>query len=250
MWTAAALASEARSFAAELWRIVEDQSFAATIRITDTIDDQALLERLLDDTKPLWPREVAGYDFLIATPFRYRPYPFGSRFRRARQPEGVYYASEAVETAAAELAFFRLLFFLESPGARHPASPVQHTAFSIRAATERAIDLTKPPLDGDRGLWTHPTDYGPCQGLADEARQAGLQAIRYESVRDPRHGANAAILAIAAIADRTPRARQSWRFFVRASAVQAWCESPRLTLEFPWSGWRHDPQVAALAGHQ
>src|SRR5271167_618121 len=125
MWTADALASEVHSYAAEVWRIVEDQAFAATTRLTDTLEDQAILESMLERTKPDLPPESDGFDFLIATPFRYRPYPNGSRFRRPHQIDGVFYASEHVEAAAAELAFLRLLFFAEAPDAKRPTAPVE-----------------------------------------------------------------------------------------------------------------------------
>ena len=41
------------------------------------------------------------------------PYPIGSRFRRAGRTAGVFYAAESPETAVAEMAFYRLLFFAE-----------------------------------------------------------------------------------------------------------------------------------------
>ncbi len=69
-------------------------------------------ERLIEETKPEIPDERRHLDYLLATPFRYGPvYPHGSRFRRAGKTSGVFYAAEKVETAVAELAFYRLLFF-------------------------------------------------------------------------------------------------------------------------------------------
>ena len=64
-----------------------------------------------------------GLDYLLATPFRYAPYPHGSRFRRARQRQGCFYGSERVETAVAEAAFYYLTFFLASPGTPVPRNP-------------------------------------------------------------------------------------------------------------------------------
>ena len=51
-----------------------------------------------------------GLHPLLAAPFRYAPYPKGSRFRRANQREGAFYAAESVITAVAEMAFYRFLF--------------------------------------------------------------------------------------------------------------------------------------------
>jgi hypothetical protein len=70
-----------------------------------------------------------------------------------------------------------------------PRANLEHLAFSIPVAVERALDLTVAPLDAGRALWTDPCDYAPCQRLAERARRLGAQPIRYESVRDPANGA-------------------------------------------------------------
>ena len=249
MWTAPALASESRPWSGDLWRVVESQSHFNTLKLVDTVEEQALLETELDSSKPAIPTSCAGLDYLLATPFRYAPYPNGSRFRRARQRDGCFYAGERVETAIAEEAFYRLLFFLDAPGTILPANPQERTAFSVPAATDRVIDLTTPPLDRDRAIWEHPTSYVPCQALADAAREAQVEAIRYRSVRDPAGGANIALLTPAAFRRKRPVALQSWRLFLRAATVQAVREMPRLTLEFPFSIWRADPRIPDRLGN-
>lgn len=243
MWTPPALASEARVWSGDLWRVVESQSRVATLKLVDTLDEQAILEAELEGSKPLIPASCAGLDYLLATPFRYAPYRHGSRFRRGRQTDGCFYAAERVETAVAEEAFYRLLFFLDAPAARRPANPQERTAFRVPAATKLAIDLTLPPLDGDAVLWEHPTDYGPCQTLADTARAAGIEAIRYRSARDPSGGANLALLSPAAFRAMQPDNFETWHVFLREASVQAVREMPRLMLEIPFSAWAADPRV-------
>lgn len=243
MWTPPALASEARVWSGNIWRMVESQSRVATLKLVDTLDEQAILEAELDGSKPLIPMACADLDYLLATPFRYAPYPHGSRFRRARQPEGCFYAAERVETAAAEEAFYRLLFFLDAPGAKLPANPQERTAFRVLAETRHAIDLTIPPFDQDAAVWRHPTDYGPCQALADAARTAGIEAIRYRSVRDPDGGANLALLSPGAFRATKPEIFETWHLFLRDAAAQAVREMPRLTLEITFSAWAADPRV-------
>jgi hypothetical protein len=243
MWTPPALASEARPWSGALWRVVESQSRVATLKLVDTLDEQAILEAELEGGKPAIPAACAGLHYLLATPFRYAPYRTGSRFRRARQPEGCFYAAERVETAVAEEAFYRLLFFLDSPATRRPANPQERTAFRVPAATGRAIDLTLPALDADAALWTHPTDYGPCQDLADAARLAAIEAIRYRSVRDPDGGANLALLSPAAFRSSQPEQFETWHVFLREASVQAVREMPHLTLEIPFTTWAADPRV-------
>src|SRR5882757_8489431 len=116
IWTPAALSSEALPVSGRYWRLVEAQHHVSTLKLVDSLEEQALLEQLLEESKPALPPECAGLDYLLATPFRYGAvYPHGSRFRRAGRTLGVFYASERVETALAEMAFYRLLFFADSP---------------------------------------------------------------------------------------------------------------------------------------
>lgn len=232
MWTQDALSSEARPYAGKVWRVVEQQYIAATMVLTDTLEEQARLEQLLEETKPLLPPACRGMDFLLATPFRYQPYPYGSRFRRAGQRDGAFYAAENVSTAIAEIAFYRLLFFSESPGTVLPAAAVQHTAFGADVRAARAIDLTAPPLDGDVAAWTDRTQYERCQELADAARAAKIEAIRYQSARDVPGRANVAVLSPAALAGKVPGMLQTWHVLVRPGIVKAWCEMPVLRIEF------------------
>jgi RES domain len=244
IWTPDALSSEARFYARKLWRVVEAQHRSSTMRVTDTLEEQAILEDLIEEVKPPIPPACRGLHYLLYTPFRYAPYPHGSRFRRARQRDGAFYASERVETAIAETAFYRLLFHLEAPAARLPVRPTEHTAFRVRAATDRLIDLTAPPLARDAALWRHPLDYGSCQDLADAARGAGLHAIRYASVRDPARRANVALLAPAAFAASAPDVTQTWRVFPRPDVVQAWRDFPEpLRLEFARADFANDPRI-------
>ena len=53
------------------------------------------------------------------------------------------------ETAVAEIAFYRLLFFAESPGTPWPKDAAEYTAFAAAIRSERAVDLTEPPLARD-----------------------------------------------------------------------------------------------------
>ena len=243
MWTRDALASEARPWQGSVWRVVESQSHVSTMKLVDNLEDQRLLETVIDATKPAYPPGCARLDHLLATPFRYAPYPHGSRFRRAGQPEGAFYASATPETAVAELAFYRLLFFLEAPGMTFPANALEHTAFSVRAATPRALDLAAPPLNRDAPLWTHPTDYAECQTLADTARGTETGALLYRSVRDPNQGTNIALLSPTTLVSTRPERLQTWRLLVRPTTVQAF--HPFSTaLEFDIATWSTDPRIA------
>ena len=136
------------------------------------------------------------------------PYPNGSRFRRAGMTQGVFYGAQREETAAAEIAYYRLL---DSPETAWPANPGQYTAFCAEYGASRSIDLTMPPLNEHRDLWMDPTDRGACQALADQARELDIEVIKYFSVRDPGHGLNIAILSCRAFTKREPVMERTWR---------------------------------------
>ncbi len=220
--------------AGEVWRFVEAQHRVSTMKLVDSLADQALLEDLLDASKPPVPAECRGLDWLLYTPFRYAARR-ASRYRREGEPRGVFYAAERVETAAAEMAYYRRLFFLESPATILPEGAQEMTAFSVGYAAQ-AVDLSLPPWRSDAAL-NHLSDYTACHQAAEEAREIGATAILYRSVRDPDAGTNLAILRCEAFTDRAPRARETWRFRLTPDRVMAWGETRGQRLEFPYAGF-------------
>lgn len=246
IWTPDALRSEARARAGTCWRLVEAQHRVSTMKLVDTLDEQALLEAALERTKPPVPPECRHLHYLLASPFRYGRYPGNSRFRREGYTPGVFYAGEKVETAVAETAFYRLLFFAESPGTPWPQNPLEFTSFSVRFETPFAIDLTAEPLSRDAGAWTQPGRYDACLALADAAREGGLEAIRYRSVRDPGQGANLALLTCNAFAPARPSQYATWRLSLSAAGVAALCDRPAWGLQFTLADFAGDERLAAL----
>jgi len=236
-WTPPAVRSEAKRFAADLWRAVEAQHVASTMALCDTLDEQEVLEELVDEGKPRRPAAAARLHYLLSTPFRYRPPRHGSRFRGPNDP-GVFYAADEVRTACAELGYWRWRHLADSPSlAAMPVKP--QTVFRTRIAAS-TIDLRKAPWVADRARWTDPDDYAACQALARVARAATVQAIRYESVRDPRHGGCAALLDPAGFAKRDPLEQQTWMLSVTRERVR-WSRTHALsgeTFDFPADPWR------------
>lgn len=216
------------------------------MKLVDTLAEQAMLESLVDAAKPPCPPDCGHLHYLLATPFRYgAPYPAGSRFRRAGLTPGVFYGSKTAATAVAEMAFHRLLFFADSPSTAWPADAGDYTAFAARIRTAAGLDLTASPLNAARTRWTHPTDYEPCQHLAEAAREARLDVLRYASAREA-GGINLAVLACRAFASPEPLERQTWRIHLGTHGARAICDFPETRLEFGRQAFAGDPRVASL----
>ena len=214
-WTPHAVESEARRATRRLWRAVEAQHVASTLRLVANVEEQLVLERLLDQSKPAMPAEAKDLHYLLATPFRYAS-PIGSRFRSPAD-SGVWYGAERERTARAELGFWRWRFLMDSEGLES-LGPSPQTVFRA-AIAGRLVDLTAPPFVRARAEWTHPKDYAPSQRFARLAREARIDAIRYESVRDPQHAAAVAVLRPSCFKPRRPLEQCAWFLTVRRNAV-------------------------------
>jgi hypothetical protein len=139
-----------------------------------------------------------------------------------------------------------LLFYAESPDTPWPANAAEYTAFSAAYDTAQGIDLTKGKLARDKAQWTHVTDYAACQSLADSARVAGIDVIRYQSVRDPRRGFNVALLKCSTFARPRPMDQQTWHIRLSATGAQAICEAPKTGMTFDRNTFASDPRIAKL----
>lgn len=225
MWTPTALASEAGGYRGKVWRVVEAQHRISTNRLADSLDDQARLEALAEAVKPDLPKAAHGLHYLLASPFRYG-HGVESRFRRANERPGIFYASEAESTAIAETAYWRLRFYSRSLGFAPPSTTTEHTSFIVPVETDRALDLTREPFAARETDWTHPSDYAACQDLAAAAREAGLALIRSISARDPERGCNTVVLDPAAFAADRPTIRRTWHLRFESGRLTALAAFP------------------------
>ena len=211
-----------------LWRGVEAQHRVATMRLVDTLEEQAELERLLEASKPPLPRGTAQLHYLVSTPFRYSS-PHPSRFRKPGE-SGIWYGAEDLPTACAEVAYWRWRFLMDSAGLRDGELVTEHTFFQARAKG-RALDLSAPPWDARQADWTESLDYAACQALAVEARARGVQWIRYWSVRHP-PGHCGAVLDAACLRLHRPAQRPTWVCKVTARSALMVHDDERLALAF------------------
>ena len=216
----------------DLCRAVEAQHRIATMRLADSAAEQAVLERLLETSKPPLPPAARGLSYLLNTPFRYLS-PWPSRFRAAGAA-GVWYGAERIATACAEVGYWRWRFLMDSAGLRDRRLFVEFTVFQARAGGV-AIDLGAAPWIAAQPLWMHPADYTACHALAAAARDHAVRWIRYVSVRDPDHGPCGAVLDVAALSLPVPTLQQTW-----AARVQGNCvifSHDDATLEFRTQAW-------------
>lgn len=160
--------------------------------VDNSLADQKILEDILEDSKPPIPEAARDKHWLIFTPFRYHPLPPGSRFRGVNDP-GVFYGAFEQRTACAEVGYWRWRFVRDSEGLEKlEAKPM--SLFAAEVNTASAIDLRKPPLSERHKTWTDPDSYVETQALAREARGQNIEAIVYESVRDPQKGGAVAVV--------------------------------------------------------
>ena len=209
-----------------LWRGVEAQHRVATMRLVDTLDEQAELERLLEASKPPLPAAALGLHHLLNTPFRYRS-PHPSRFRKAGEP-GLWYGAQELHTACSEVGYWRWRFLIDSAGLRGGELVTEHTFFQARAQGA-AIDLTKPPWKTSSSAWQHTSDYSACQALANAARGHSVKWIRYASVRRPA-GICGAVLAPQALSLNEKTPLQTWVSKVTATQALMLHDDDRLTV--------------------
>ncbi|MEC5397196.1 RES family NAD+ phosphorylase [Uliginosibacterium sp. H1] len=191
------------------WRLVESQEQIATNRLVANLAEQALLEQMLETSKPRAPVDTARLHYLLATPFRYPPLPWGSRFGGRTEP-GLFYASRSVGTVLAESAYYRYLFLAGMSVAPAGALTTQHTLFSLTLRSEKGLRLQAPPFDAWRVQLTDPADYRSSRALGSAMRAAGIEAFEFESARDPEHGTNLALFTPLALAHDRPDLTQQW----------------------------------------
>ncbi len=207
------------ALAARPWRAIEAQHVVATRKLVDSEADHELLEAMIEAHKPpsLDPGGAGALHYLLSTPFRYPPLRHGSRFGR-RIERGIWYGAETPEACFAEAAYYRLVFLEGSAADLAPLS-VELSVFRTRLVTERGVDLLSGRFTGARARLASPTDYSLSQSLGSWARGAGVEVLRYPSARLA-GGANYAVLAPEAFAERKPAAPQTWHCVATREAVE------------------------------
>ncbi|ONF45068.1 hypothetical protein BTO32_00890 [Marinobacter lutaoensis] len=194
-----------------LFRLVESQEQVATIGYVDTLEEQAVLEELLETSKPDYPEVLRSErHYLLKTPFRYPPLPWGSRFGCVHEP-GLFYGGRSVDATLAESAYYRFVFLWSMDGTP-PTDKLnsEHTLFSVGYSTAIGVQLQRPPFDEFTAQMAHPRDYSASQTLGSRMRAAGVEAFEYPSARAAGHQLCGALFTPRALADRAPRSCERW----------------------------------------
>ncbi|MEO0971516.1 MAG: RES family NAD+ phosphorylase [Pseudomonadota bacterium] len=167
----------------KLLRLVENQTQKVTAGLVDGLDELDVLEQLLEASKPRRRAGTERLDYLLASPWRYPPLPWGSRFGSRFEP-GIFYGALDMTALLAEAAYYRLVFIagMARPFAGRLIS--QHTRFEALYRTDCGVQLDKSPFDEQhRATLRHPSHYGACQRLGRVLREAGIEAFTYLSAR-------------------------------------------------------------------
>ena len=229
----AALAAEARIGARQLdaWRVVESQYLISTRKLVDTLEEQEALEELIDSAKPRVPSGPGfrGLHYLLFTPFRYPPLPYGSRFGRTHE-RGIWYGSLDRQTSLAERAYYKLVF-LEG-NRRLGTLTVPETLFSAAVAATRFLDLTGPPFSGHEATISSPTSYAAAQALGTAMRGAGVEGFTYVSARARARGHNVGLFE-PAFGHKEPLGSESWICTATVEAVEFRWVLGKAPLVFP-----------------
>ena len=128
----------------------------------------------------------------------------------------MWYGAEHVQTALTEKAYHLLRWVRGTDIDAYPFR-AEWGDFSTRVATERCVDLTAGRWDGVREEMESPTSYAAAQTLGGEMRGAGVEAVRFRSVRDPQRRCSVGLFTPRAFAQRSPDLARSRTWLVLAT---------------------------------
>lgn len=200
----------------ELYRFAEDQERSVTRPLVGSLEEHEVLEEILEGTKPPYPANTEDYHYLLKTPFRYPPLPYGSRFGRKHE-RGILYASETYAALQMEVAYYRFSFYhdMEQPPAY---IKTQHVLFAFDYHAFAGLNLAGLDDDDMQHRLRHPSDYSLTQAIGSWAREQEIQALRYWSARAATPESNVAILDPLAIAG-PPRPTFNFTVYVSEELV-------------------------------
>lgn len=219
IWSQAQGERHVGNISGTLLRMVESQEQIATLQLVDALDKQAVLEDLLEGTKPHLRAGSTSLHYLLATPFRYPPLRHGSRYGTRHEPS-LFYGALSLPVLLAESAYYRLVFWDGMTVAPPRRLSTQHAIFEVAYATDRGLRLQQSPFDAWQATLVDPADYRLTQALGSAMRGAGVMAFEYPSARDPAHHPNVGLFAPQALAWNRPGHTENWLAETTAEQVR------------------------------
>jgi hypothetical protein len=219
LWEECNGASHMRAMDIIPWRVVETQERSYVRKLVTNDEELDILEELIEASKPKIDKSLYDhYHYLLFTPFRYPPLKYGSRFGTTFEPS-LWYGAMKVETALREIAYYRLLFLHDSDANLKNTIPL--TAYSVRAVSQKGIDLTKKPFDKFRTQISSPTWYEYSQPLGKEMRNNSVELFLYYSARTPTLEKNVGIFYPSVFKEgKQLQALQTWMCYAEKNVVE------------------------------
>lgn len=223
-------------------RLVENQEQVATTQLVDNLSEQAVLEEVLECSKPAVRAGTEHLHYLLSTPFRYPPLPHGSRFGSRLEP-GLFYGSLSENAVLAEAVFYRLIFWhgMETPPPSGKLT-TQHSMFGFRYRSVKGLKLQAPPFDGYRKQLIDPVSYTATQTLGTAMREAGVECFEYVSARLPAQAINIALFTPHALASSAPEYNTQWLCEIDEAQITFLNRENSEVLEFPTESYRYNGQ--------
>lgn len=242
LWTQCRLQEAVRPIEGVLFRIVESQEQVATNSLVDSLEEQSVLEEMLERVKPPVRAGSERLHYLLMTPFRYPPLKHGSRFGRRHEPS-LFYGSLSANTALAECAYYRLLFWHGMATPPPKRIQTRHTLFQARYAAAQGLQLQHTPCEAHRETLAHPADYSHTQALGSAMREAGIEAFEFPSARDPDGGENVALFGPSGLASEAPTLTEALWCQVNGGSVTFLNVSENRTAVFKAEHFYHDGRL-------
>ena len=218
-WAARVDAAPRVMLKGEVLRLVESQEQVATNQLVSSLERQAVLEEMLESTKPPLRPGTERLHYLLATPFRYPPLRHGSRFGRRHEPS-LFYGALNERTVLAEAAYYRFVFWYGMATPPPRKLDTQHTLFAARYQGPDGIQLHHPPFEDHIILLRHPADYSATQALGAAMREAGINLFEYHSARDVEAGLNLALFHPRPFTRKAPTWQDAWLCQLTADHVR------------------------------
>jgi len=218
-----------QSYENEVYRIVEGQYFIATRKLVDSDDEHDILEEIIDQSKPavVTHNSRGKLHYLLYTPFRYPPLRSGGRFH-TRIEQSIFYASEKLETAMAEVSYGRLAFLHHSEAKFQPMQ-VPYTHFVTKVQSNYALLLNRQPFSNHIDSISNPQSYTASQTLGQAMRQRNTELFTYSSARH-KNGINVGLFSPEPFCSNSPIANKDrqWSVFISKNTIEF--ARPKLTM--------------------